>query len=171
MASNWPNYPTDTANGDEPTHSPNKSQKSLLAAERGSQRTKRLETDALNNLYVRIGGGTSGIPVFTSTVNSYSETLVPFATPTTILTYLVPVGQTLYVTEAIGWGDTNGEFLIKVNGITKGGGRTTAADPNFQGEYISAPIIAMAGDTVTIVAEHYNPASKTMKANLLAGIV
>lgn len=172
MASQWPNYPNEVQNGDEPTHSPNKSQNSLLAAERGSQSTKRLETDASNNLYVRIAGTTGGgIPVFTSTVNTYSETLVPFATPTTILTYLVPALQTLYVTEAIGWGDTSGEFLIKVNGITKGGGRTTAATPNFAGDYVSAPIIASSGDTVTIVAEHFNPASKIMKANLLGGIV
>lgn len=170
MGKPFPKYPENLA-GDEPTYAPTKSDRSLLAAERGTQSTKRLETDSLNNLYVNIASGSTGIPVFTSTVNSYSETLVPFATPTTILTYAVPLGQTLYVLEAIGWGDTNGEFLIKVNGITKGGGRTTAATPNFEGDYIAAPIIAMAGDIVTIVAEHFNPSSKTMKANLLAGIV
>lgn len=171
MGKHYPNYPGDVQNGDEPSYSPNKTHKSVLGVERGTDSTRRLETDAQNNLYTRIAGSVGGVPVFTSTVNTYSETLVPFATPTTILTYLVPVSQTLYVTEAIGWGDTSGEFLIKINGITKGGGRTTAATPNFEGDYLSAPIIAMAGDMVTIVAEHYNPSPKTMKANLMGGIV
>jgi len=170
MASGYPKYPDDVAGGDEPTFSPAKSQNSLLAAERASQKTKRLETDGQNNLYVNLAQDSTGGTGFANTVNSYSETLVPFATVTTILTYTVPALQTLHVTEVIGWGDTSGEFLIKVNGLTKGGGRSTAADPNFLGDYRGAPIVAMAGDVVTITAEHYNPSAKTMKANLLGGI-
>lgn len=170
MSASWPKYPEDVSGGDEPTFSPAKSQNSLLAAERASQKTKRLETDGQNNLYVNIGQDSTGGTGFANTVNSYSETLVPFATVTTILTYTVPVAQTLNITQVIGWGDTSGEFLIKVNGLTKGGGRSTAADPNFQGDYRGAPIVAMAGDIVTITAEHYNPSAKTMKANLLGGI-
>lgn len=171
MASTWPKYPDDVSGGDEPTYSPNKSQNSLLAAERASQKTKRLETDGQNNLYVNIGQDSTAGTGYANTVNTYSETLVPFATVTTILTYTVPAAQTLNVVEIIGWGDTSGEFLIKVNGITKGGGRSTAATPTFTGCYKSAPIVAVAGDVVTITAEHYNPSAKTMKANLLGGII
>lgn len=170
MASQYPKYPDDTAGGDEATFSPAKTQHSLLAAERASQKTRRLETDGQNNLFVNIGQDSTGGTGFANTINTYSETLVPFATVTTILTYTVPVAQTLNVTEIIGWGDTSGEFLIKVNGITKGGGRSTAAVPTFTGDYRSAPIVAVAGDLVTITAEHYNPSVKTMKANLLGGI-
>lgn len=170
MSASWPKYPDDVSGGDEPTFSPAKSQNSLLAAERASQKTRRIETDGANNLYVNIGADSTGGTGFANTINSYSETLVPFATVTTILTYTVPTAQTLNVTSVIGWGDTSGEFLVKVNSITKGGGRSTAADPNFQGDYRSAPIVANAGDVVTITAEHYNPSAKTMKANLLGGI-
>lgn len=170
MASQYPKYPDDVAGGDEATFSPAKTQHSLLAAERASQKTRRIETDGANNLYVNIAADSTGGSGFANTVNSYSETLVPFATVTTILTYLVPVSQTLNITRVIGWGDTSGEFLVKVNGITKGGGRSTAAEPNFIGEYQGAPIVAVAGDTVTITAEHYNPSAKTMKANLMGGI-
>lgn len=171
MSASWPKYPEDVSGGDEPTFSPAKSQNSLLAAERASQKTKRLETDGQNNLYVNIGQDSTNGTGFANTVNSYSETLVPFATVTTILTYTVPAAQSLYVTEIIGWGDTSGEFLIKVNGLTKGGGRSTAADPNFFGDYRGAPIVAAAGDVVTITAEHYNPSARTMKANLLGGVI
>jgi hypothetical protein len=158
------------AGGDEATFSPAKTQHSLLAAERASQKTRRLETDGTNNLYVNIAADSTGGTGYANTVNSYSETLVPFATVTTVLTYVVPLAQTLNILEVIGWGDTSGEFLIKVNGITKGGGRSTAANPNFVGTYQSAPIVATAGDTVTVTAEHYNPSPKTMKINLMGGI-
>jgi hypothetical protein len=106
---------------------------------------------------------------FANAVNVYSEALVPYATPTTILSYTVPAAVTFYLTQVMCWGDTNGEFLIKVDGVTAGGGRTTAADPNFPGNYSTAPIVATTGQIVTITAEHYNVATKTMKANLMGG--
>ena len=106
---------------------------------------------------------------FTNAVNIYGAVLVPYATVTTILSYTVPVGVTFYASQVVCWGDTNGEFLIKVNGVTKGGGRTTAAEANFLGNYVSAPIEALTGQVVTITAEHYNTATRTMKANLMGG--
>jgi hypothetical protein len=113
----------------------------------------------------------SGIPAFDSTFNSYSEGLVPFDTPTTILTYTVPALEVVYVLGMVCWGDTDGEFFIYVDGIQRGGGRTTAATPTFTGDYTAAPISATAAQVITIKVNHYNPASKTMKANLLGGIV
>jgi hypothetical protein len=119
---------------------------------------------------VNIVQDSSGGTGFTSTINNYAETLVPFDTETTILSYTVSAGQTLYITAVIGWGDTNGEFFVRVNTVQKGGGRNTAADPSFVGDYHTAPIIANAGDMVTISVHHFNTSTRTMKVNLLGGI-
>jgi len=160
---------TPPQDGDDESLSPGTNTRSLLGTDTFGN-TRRLLVDTDRALYVDVLHDSSGGTGFSTTVNSYSETLVPFATVTTILTYIVPDGQTLNITGVLCWGDTSGEFLIKVNSMTKGGGRSTAADPNFQGDYRSAPIIANAEDMVTITAEHFNPSSKTMKANLLGGI-
>ena len=58
MGDSFPTYPADVAGGDEPTHAPTKGDRSLLAAERGTQQTRRLETDPDNNLYVNVASGT-----------------------------------------------------------------------------------------------------------------
>lgn len=101
-------------------------------------------------------------------INFYSEALVPYATVTTILTFIVATA-TFNISSFIGWGDTCGEFLVKVNGVTMGGGRTTAATPTFTGDYSQGPIPTVLGDVITITAEHYNTTSHTMKANLIGG--
>jgi hypothetical protein len=87
MASNWPVFPTETSGGDDPTHSPQKTQNSLLGAERGAQRTKRLETDSDNNLYVHVAADdiAAGLPV--SALANGSITSVSDSTLTTIVTY------------------------------------------------------------------------------------
>lgn len=62
----YPKYPDEVLDGDERTYSPHKTTDSLLAAERGTDFTRRLETDASRNLYVNIAAGTvSTIPVGT----------------------------------------------------------------------------------------------------------
>lgn len=117
-----------------------------------------------------VGSLTTPLPVSlspnTTSVNIYSENLVAYATVTTILTYTVS-STIFYITGMVGWGDTCGEFLVKVNGVTAGGGRTTASMPVCTLPYSICPIKTIAGDTVTVTAEHYNVATKTMKANLL----
>lgn len=100
--------------------------------------------------------------------NIYSEALVPYATVTTILTFVVAT-DTFNISGFIGWGDTCGEFLLKVNGITKGGGRTTAAEPITTPNYLNGPVPTILGDVITITAEHYTVTSHTMKANLIGG--
>ena len=51
MAERWPDIPVvQGGDGDDPTYSPQKTQNSLLGAERGSQNTRRLETDSERNL-------------------------------------------------------------------------------------------------------------------------
>lgn len=50
--------PFANAGGDEVTTAPVKGDRSLLAAERGTQQTRRLETDADSNLFVNVAAGT-----------------------------------------------------------------------------------------------------------------
>ena len=54
MGDLWPSYPSDVQGGDEPTHSPTKNQNSLLAAQRGTQQTRRIETDEDGNIHVNL---------------------------------------------------------------------------------------------------------------------
>lgn len=64
MGDTFPRYPDEVAGGDEPTYPPKNSlDHSLLAAERGTQQTHRLETDANNNLYVNVAEGSIDVTV------------------------------------------------------------------------------------------------------------
>lgn len=166
MGQHYPNYPVDTSDGDDPTFSPQKGQNSLLAALKGTQSTRRLLVDPDGGLLVHsTNGETVGSPV-----NVFSEVDAMFATETTILTYTVPAGMTLSLTTVIGWGDNVGEFLVRVDGVLRGGGRTSAATLTLDLPYDSAPIIANAGQVVTVTITHYAPATRHFRANMLGGL-
>lgn len=113
----------------------------------------------------------SGLPVYTGRVNQYGEILVPFNTETTIISYVVPTGQTFYILGMNGWGDTSGEFFVKIDGNIVGGDRTTAAVPSCKANYQAAPIPASAGSIVTISVITYVPTAHIMRAIILGGIV
>lgn len=83
----WPNYPADVQDGDEPTFSPTKNQNSLLGAERGTQSTRRLETDASSNLYVRVAADDAALPASVSVLAGGAVTAVASTILTTVLTY------------------------------------------------------------------------------------
>jgi len=93
----YPNYPADTANGDDPSFSPQKTAHSLLGTERGSDSTKRLETDPENNLYVHVAAddttGTPGMGGGVSPLAVGAATAVPASTLTTIVTHTAAVAQ------------------------------------------------------------------------------
>lgn len=55
--------PFANAGGDEVTTAPVKGDRSLLAAERGTQKTSRLETDSSGNLYVNVAEGSIDVTV------------------------------------------------------------------------------------------------------------
>lgn len=77
MGDPFPRYPEDVIDGDEPTYAPTKSDHSLLAAERGTQHTKRLETDADNNLYVNVAEGSIDVTVGEVEIKNDSGNPVP----------------------------------------------------------------------------------------------
>jgi len=114
----------------------------------------------------------AGLPVYTGFVNIYAEVLVPYNTETTVVSYTVPAGHTVYVNGLRGSGDTCGEFYVKIDGSTIGYGRTTASTPTCASDYLQAPKAAMAGQTITITCITYeNAATHTMRASLLGGYV
>ena len=57
--------------------------------------------------------------------------------------------------------------MIQVDGITVGGGWTSAAEINFHVDYQDAPIPATAGQVVTICVTMYSNHTEDFKANLL----
>jgi hypothetical protein len=166
MGLDYPKYPTDVTGGDEATYSPAKGQHSLLGAEVGTQRTKRILIGADGGLLVHgTNFGSYGSPI-----NVFSEVDAGFSVETTILTYTVPAGQTFSVTRVVAWGDWDGEYLIRVDGVLHGGGRTSVADRTLNIPYDTGPIIANSAQVVTVTITHYNPATKHFRANLLGGL-
>lgn len=104
-------------------------------------------------------------------VNEYDEdaTVSP-SIPTAIITYVVPGGNTLKITGIVGWGTYDGEFVVKVNGVTKGGGWSSPANRTLQLDYQAGTIPATAGQMVTVEVTHYASGTQTFKANLLGAL-
>lgn len=166
MGLDYPKYPSEVLGGDEATYSPGKIQHSLLGAEEGTQRTKRILVNADGGLLVHgTNFGSYGVAI-----NVFSETDAIFSVETPILTYTVPATKTLNVTKVIAWGDWDGEYLIRVDSVLRGGGRTSVADRTLELPYDTGPIIATSGQVVTVTITHYNPTTKHYRANLLGGL-
>lgn len=107
--------------------------------------------------------GSTGTPV-----NVYAEnTTVPSSTLTIILSYTVPVGKTLSITGAYGWGQADGEFAIKVDSVFVGGGWSSPSFRTLHLDYVPAPILATAGQVVTVNVTQYQTSTQDFKANLL----
>src|SRR6185295_319025 len=155
MAYTWPKYPDDVQDGDEATHSPTKSQNTLLGSERGTQSSRRLETDASNNLYVNLAavGTDIFIPSSVSPLAIGSVTNVPANTITTILTYTAAATTKLI---RIGVSGTDyAKFQLFLNTIlieTKRSGPNRSLDFAF-----TSPLNLTAGDILDVKVTHYAP--------------
>jgi hypothetical protein len=87
---------------------------------------------------------------------------------TVVLTYTVASNRLLKITGAICWGDYDGEFLVRVSGVIRGGGRTDAAHRTLYLPYAKGKITVPAGATATISVTHYAPSDRLFRSNLLA---
>src|ERR1700682_5257510 len=106
---------------------------------------------------------------YTNPVNVFGEVDAPFATETTSVSCTVPLTKTLDLTGMVGWGTYVGEFFVRVDGVQRGGGWTTAAQITLDLDFNDAPIIATPGQVVTVSIIHYKPAVRHCKANILGG--
>lgn len=152
MALNWPNYP-DNVGGDEVTAAPTKNDRSLLGAERGTQFTRRLETDADRNLYVRVAGDDVAPPARVSALASDDVTGVPDGVLTTILTFTAATATRL--TRISVSGTDYAKFQIFLNTVlieTKRSGPDRSLDFHF-----TAPLGMDASDILDVKVTHYAP--------------
>jgi hypothetical protein len=106
---------------------------------------------------VTIGPSPTGFSLF-STNDS-----VPYGVETTILTYTVTTG--LYINQIIAWGQYDGEFLVRQNGVIISGGRTSAADRTLNLTY-SEPLHTTTGDIIIITILEYGPGLQQFRAQL-----
>lgn len=87
MGEKFPQYPAQVADGDEVSFAPTKSDRSLLGVERGTDSTRRIETDVDRNLYVHVAADDAAAPVSVAPLASAGITSVPASTLSTIVTY------------------------------------------------------------------------------------
>ena len=78
-----------------------------------------------------------------------------------------PTDRNGLIYSIIFWGDVAGEFVLKVNGIVKAGGRTSPQNRTLQLDFSAAPIGVQVGDYLEIDATHYEQGLRTLKAVLL----
>jgi hypothetical protein len=122
-----------------------------------------LSVNPNGSINVNVVGSSVGIPN-----NIYAENLaVPPSSTTTLFTYVVPAGVTFNINGLIGWGTYDGEWLITVNGANKGGGWSSPSFRTIELDYLSIPIVAVAGDTVAVTITNYAHSSQTFRMNLL----
>jgi len=103
--------------------------------------------------------GAFGVAPLQTRVHEFDENLVvPAAAETTILSYVVPVGQTFEVGSWSAWANVDAEYYLRVNGTQRAGGRTSIAEPSLRVVYLFKAITATAGQTVTISTLRQSPA-------------
>lgn len=149
----YPNYPADTANGDDPTFSPQKTTHGIMGAERGTDSTKRIETDSDNNLYVRVaaddtvpGSGAGVSPIAVGAV-----TAIPATTLTTIVTYTAVTAK--QVSKISCGGTVYAKFQLFKNTVLFD---THRSGPDRGLELIFNPGLALApGDILDVKMTHY----------------
>lgn len=151
MAERWPDIPVvQGGDGDDPTYSPQKTQNSLLGAERGSQNTRRLETDSERNLYVHVAADDS-TPLGVSPLASGAVTSVPASTLTTIVTFTA-VGAVKATKISCG-GSIYAKFQLFKNTVLID---THRSGPDRAIQLVFNPGLALApGDVLDIKVTHY----------------
>ena len=77
---------------------------------------------------------------------------------TTVVSYVVPAGQTALLLGATGSGDASAEWWIKVDSTIVEYNRTSTSDRNLKVNYNSGSISVAAGSTITLTVKHFEHA-------------
>lgn len=115
-------------------------------------------TSTSGALNVNIVGATTPTAINICATNNS----VTYGTETVILTYTNTGIST--VTQFIGWGTYDGEFLLRINGTIVGGGRTSAAQRTLQ---VVASFPTVISDVITVTILEYGPGTQQFRANLI----
>jgi hypothetical protein len=151
MALEFPKWPTDVSNGDERTYSPHKSTDSLLAAERGTDSTRRLETDANRNLYVNLAASGVLPPSSVAALAVGGITSIPASTQVTIVTFTAATDVKLSKISVSGT-DYAKFQLYKNMGLIE----TKRSSPERSLDFeFAIPLNLVSGDIIDVKVTHY----------------
>jgi hypothetical protein len=150
MALEFPKYPGDVSDGDEHSHSPKKTHDSILATERGTDYTRRIETDANRNVYVNVAGN-SALPASVDTLATGTQTGVASSLLTTIVTFTA--GSAKKITKVSVSGTEYAKFqLFKNTGLIE----TKRTGPDRSVDFIfSSPLVMNTGDILDVKVTHF----------------
>jgi len=152
MALNWPNYP-ENVGGDEPTVAPTKNDRALLGAQRGTQFTRRIETDTDRNLYVHIAADDVAAPASVSALAYDEATSVPASTLTTILTFTA--ASATKITRIAVSGTDYAKFQLFLNTTLI---ETRRSSPERSMDFVfESPLALDAADIFDVKVTHYAP--------------
>lgn len=140
-------------NGDESVFSPKRSEETLLATERGTDASRRLETDAQRNLYVNVAAGSLTVtPTTVAPLANGSVTGVAAGLLTTITTYTAPAA--MKITRVSAGGTSYAKFQLFLNTIlieTRRTGPERITDFAFE-----SPLNMANGDILDVKVTHYS---------------
>lgn len=138
-------------NGDESVVSPRHSQPSLLGSVRGTNETKRIETDSSANLYVHVAADDTVAPTSVQPLAVGSVTNVPASTLTTVVTYTAPSDKKL--TKISVSGTDYAKFQLFKNTVLIDT-RRSGPERSLQFEFAS-PLSLASGEVLDVKVTHY----------------
>ena len=137
-------------NGDESAVSPRQAQPGILGHLRGTDQTKRIETDSQGNLYAHVVIDDSSVPSSVSPLASGSITAIPDATIATIVTYTAPSAKR--ITRISCSGTIYGTYKLFLNTVLI---ETKRSSPERSIDFIySSPLSLVASDILDVKVTH-----------------
>ena len=164
MGLGFPNYPGDVSDGDERAVSPKKTTDSILATERGTDYTRRIETDDERNLYVHVAKDSSGSGLDVGVLSTGTASGISYQTLTTITTYVA--SATTRISKISVSGDAPADYTVVLNTTTIDVKRTDTSDldRDFSFEH---PLTINLNDVLEVKVFHQAPSkSRTFDATI-----
>lgn len=150
MGLKWPRNPSQINDGDDHSFAPEKSKESLLATERGSDATRRLETDADRNLFVNVGAN-SALPAGVDTLATGSQVGVGANLLTTIVTYTAPAAKSITRISVSGTEYAKYQLFKNASLI-----ETKRTGPDRSTEFVfNSPLVMSSGDILDVKVTHF----------------
>jgi hypothetical protein len=154
----FPKYPGDVSDGDERAYSPKKTTDALLVTERGTDYTRRLETDSNRNLYVNVGGSSLSVSILTKgTVLGLAD-----GVPATVVSFVASSTTMISRIGCSGNGPT--DFMLYINTDKKETKRSDTLD--LDKEFIFDPMLALNNNDVVEIRVIHHAVGKLKDCNV-----